>query len=232
MTLEKFLKPNQKNLFKLLLKMYGENVAASTPDNFILVRGVAPIMLVAHMDTVHQEPVKVICRSSDKNILMSPEGIGGDDRCGIYALCKVYETAPVKPWLLFTCDEETGGGGATRFCKEHGWGNLPSELDHLKCLVEIDRKGSEDAVYYDCQNRDFEEYISEKGFVTAYGTFTDICYVAPELQVAAVNLSSGYYNAHRPHEYINRAELENTITKVTEIVADAASNSMPRFDFF
>ena len=102
-------------------------------------------------------------------------------------------------------------------------------MDALKFLVEIDRRGSYDAVYYDCENLDFEKYITSKGFIKAYGSFSDISYVAPELGVAAVNLSSGYYNAHTQHEYIVRSELERTIQKVVEMIADA--DTCPKYDY-
>ena len=198
-------------------------------NNFILVRGETPVMLVAHLDTVHKNPVKVICKSVDGNILMSPQGIGGDDRCGVYALTRIYELSRVKPWLLFTCDEEIGGVGADWFCKAYVKKRLPPELDGLKFIVEIDRRGSSDAVFYDCANSDFEEYISSFGFEFAHGSFSDISLIAPELGVAAVNLSSGYYHAHTQHEYIVRSELENTISKVIEMVADA--DALPRFEY-
>lgn len=228
--LEEFLKPTQKSLFKMLRKMYG-NKAYVSEKNFILVRGEVPIMLLAHLDTVHSEPVRTICKSKDKNVLMSPQGIGGDDRCGVYALVKIYELAPKKPWLLFTCDEEVGGLGANNFCLMHEHGKLPKGVNNLKCLVEIDRKGSRDAVYYSCDNLEFEKYITGKGFVTSYGSFSDISVIAPELGVAAVNLSSGYYNAHTQHEYIVRSELESTIEKVCEMVADAAKDDFLKYSY-
>ena len=142
---------------------------------------------------------------------MSPQGIGGDDRCGVFALVKIYLSAQVKPWLLFTCDEEVGGLGAQYFCQLHSQGLLPNELDALKFIVEIDRKGKNDAVYYDCDNPDFEAYIAGKGFTTALGSFSDISLIAPELGVAAVNLSSGYYNAHTLHEFINVKEVHDKV---------------------
>ena len=226
MKLEEFLKPTQEELFKKLIGMYAG--AVGVVASFILVKGEAPIMLVAHLDTVHKEPVRDICTSADGNILMSPQGIGGDDRCGVYALVKSYEQSAIKPYLLFTCDEESGGIGAKTFvkCLEQ----LP-ELKKLKLLVEIDRKGSNDAVYYDCDNPDFEAYITSKGFVTDYGTFSDISVIAPALGIAAVNLSSGYYNAHQLHEYINRAELDTTIAKVKEIVSESARPDFPRYEY-
>ena len=226
--LEEIIKATQTILFGKLLEMFRNNVIYSK-NNFILVKGVAPILLVAHLDTVHEKPVRDICKSGDGNILMSPQGIGGDDRCGVYTLVKSYERSEIKPHLLFTCNEENGGLGAKSFVK--CLDKLSPELFNLKCIVEIDRKGSNDAVYYDCDNSEFEKYITGKGFETAQGSFSDISVIAPALGVAGVNLSSGYYNAHRLHEYINRAELETTITKVIEIVDDSSQKDFPRYDY-
>jgi len=229
-SLEEFLIPTQKQLFVELRNMF-KGKTRVCKGSYILVKGEAPIMLVAHMDTVHAEPVKDICKSRHGNILMSPQGIGGDDRCGIYALVTIYEKAEKKPWLLFTCDEEIGGVGAWKFCLKHKDGKLPPELDDLKCLIEIDRKGQNDAVYYDCGNDDFEDYITSKGFKTEWGSFSDISEIAPELGVAAVNLSSGYYNAHTLHEYINRKHLNATIRRVQKIVAEAAEPEFPKYEY-
>jgi hypothetical protein len=226
--LEDFIRPTQKQLFKRLAKKF-KGKAILSKGNFILVRGTAPVMLVAHLDTVHEKPVKQICTSEDGKILMSPQGIGGDDRCGVFALVNLYQSAQAKPWLLFTCDEEIGGLGAQHFCLAHSQKLLPKELDALKFLIELDRKGSNDAVFYDCANPDFEEYITDKGFQTAVGSFSDISLLAPELGVAAVNLSSGYYNAHTLHEYINVTELNETISRVGEIIAEVSD--LPCFEY-
>jgi len=230
--LEDFVMPSQKVLYTKLRRMF-KGSALSSKGSYILVPGDAPIMLIAHMDTVHKESVKQICKTQNGNILMSPQGIGGDDRCGVFALVKAHKAADIskKPWLLFTCDEEIGGVGAEKFCEHHRKGKLPKELDGLKLLVEIDRKGEKDAVYYECGNEEFEEYITSKGFETEYGSFSDISVIAPELGVAAVNLSSGYYNAHTLHEYINRAHLNATIEKVIEIVADASAEDFPKYEY-
>ena len=196
-SLEDFIRPSQKQLFKRLAKKFKGKTLISK-GNFILVHGQAPVMLIAHLDTVHEKPIRDICLSADKNILMSPQGIGGDDRCGVFALVKVYQSAQIKPWLLFCCDEEIGGIGAKKFCLAHHQLQLPNELDNLKFIIELDRKGKNDAVYYRCANLDFEEYITGKGFKTAQGSFSDISLIAPELEIAAVNLSCGYYRSMTP----------------------------------
>lgn len=226
MKLEDFLTPTQGELFDMIRGMY-HGKCILRKGAYILVKGEAPVMLVAHMDTVHKHPVKNICTSKDGDILMSPQGIGGDDRCGVYALVSCYEK--VKPWLLFTCDEEIGGKGARSFATDYK--RLPKALRDMKVLIELDRRGSDDAVYYDCDNTDLEEYITSKGFVTDWGSYSDICTIAPVMGVAAVNLSSGYYNAHTEHEYIVRSELKNTISKVCDIVSDACDPAFPKYEF-
>ena len=229
-TIEDFLKPTQKQLFKMIAdKFKGSTV---NKDNYILVEGNAPLLLVAHLDTVHKEPVRIICKSNSGNILMSPQGIGGDDRCGVYALVNIHEQAQIKPWLLFTCNEEIGGVGAEAFAEDFMNGILPTELVDLKAIIEIDRKGKNDAVYYDCVNYDFENYITEKGYSTAFGSFSDISVIAPVLGIAAVNLSSGYYYAHTLYEYINKKHLEATIQRVLEIVNDASKEDFPKYEYF
>ena len=82
-------------------------------------------------------------------------------------------------------------------------------------------------MYYDCDNPEFEAYITSKGFETQCGSLSDISYVAPELGVAAVNLSSGYYNAHTQHEYINRKHLNATVKEGPRNRGDAAQAGLP-----
>ncbi len=229
-SLEDFLFPSQERLFKMLHNQF-RNRAIGSKGNYLLVAGEVPVLLLAHLDTVHPEPVRTICQSQDGNILMSPQGIGGDDRCGVYSISKVYEDARKKPWLLFTCDEEIGGRGAKAFCAAYQEGNLPEELAGMKLLIEMDRKGSHDAVYYNCDNPALEAYISGKGFQTAFGSFSDISLIAPIMGIAAVNLSSGYYNAHTLHERIHRDELEAVVRKVSEIVVEASGDDFPRYEF-
>ncbi len=222
--------PTQKKLYSKIQQMFN-CLAVCGKDSYILVPGESPIMLVAHMDTIHKESVRQICRSDNGTILMSPQGIGGDDRCGVYALLKIYHESDIKPWLLFTCDEEIGGIGAKVFCRDYYAGLLPEGLIGLKLLIEIDRQGKNDAVYYDCENAEFKKYIGSKGFKTKWGSFSDISVIAPTIGTAAVNLSSGYYNAHTLHEYINTDHLNYTINIVKEIVREAASKDFFKYEY-
>lgn len=224
--LSKIIRKTELQLFNRLTRRY-EN-AIHEAIKYILVPGEAPVLLVAHLDTAHLEKVETICRSS--KIWMSPQGIGGDDRCGVYALVSIHEKAKKKPWLLFTCGEEIGGVGANRFIEALYKDNeLMERMRSMKLIIELDRKGKDEAVYYNCYCPELENYITSKGFHTDIGSYSDIVDIAPVLGVAAVNLSCGYYNAHTQHEYIVLPELENVIKVVTEIVNE--SDGLPSFSY-
>lgn len=194
-------------------------------DGYLYAKGEVPVMLVAHLDTVHKENVKEIFVSTDLNIT-SPQGIGGDDRCGVYTIFKTLIDTGLKPYILFAEDEEIGCVGSSKFEKD-----LHMYDPEVNFIIEIDRKGSNDAVYYECGNEDFEKFITSYGFETDYGSFSDIAVIAPTVGVAAVNLSSGYYKPHTTEEYINFNGLNNTIMRVEKIVTDVANNKTQKYEY-
>lgn len=178
-------------------------------NTFLYAEGNAPYMLVAHLDTVHKQAPSIICYSKDGNYIMSPQGIGGDDRCGVYIILALLAKLPYKPYILFTTGEETGGIGANSFVNYIAKRDKPA----LNYIVEFDRKGDNDCVFYDCDNPDFVTFVEQFGFKEAWGTFSDISIIAPELGAAAVNLSSGYYNPHTEHEYVSVKDMQSIIDR-------------------
>jgi hypothetical protein len=89
-------------------------------------------------------------------------------------------------------------------------------------IVEVDRHGSDDAVFYDCDNPEFTEFICDFGFNEAHGSFSDISVIAPRLKIAAVNLSAAYYNQHSKSEYVDIAEMESIIGRIRSLVETPA----------
>ena len=177
---------------------------------FIYAQGKVPVLLVAHLDTIHKERVRTICYSHDRNIIMSPQGIGGDDRAGIYMIMNIIKKH--RCHVLFCEDEEIGGIGATAFAKSC----IKPQVNYI---IELDRKGSNDAVFYDCDNPEFTKFVTSFGFEEDYGSFSDISIIAPELQIAAVNLSAGFYNEHTLHEHVNMKDIRNSIKRVCKMVS-------------
>lgn len=180
-------------------------------EDFVYAKGDIPVLLVAHLDIVHKAPPTTILYDTRKQMLWSPTGIGGDDRCGVYAILEI--TKKYKPYVLFTTDEETGASGARAFVKEVD--ELP-----VNFVIEIDRRGFQQAVFYECGNKDFQKFITSYGFRKEYGSFTDISIISPAYDVASVNLSAGYYNEHTLSEYISLKDLQYTIDGVANILRD------------
>ena len=59
-------------------------------DGFLYAKGDIPVLLVAHMDTVHKQLPTVINEIGGR--ISSPQGIGGDDRCGIFIIMNMHNT--------------------------------------------------------------------------------------------------------------------------------------------
>ena len=192
-------------------------------DKFVFAQGDIPVMLVAHLDTVHKT-LPTIYFDRKKKVIWSPDGIGGDDRCGVYAILKICETH--KPYVLFTTDEEIGGQGATVF--NEIFKDVPLK-EYINFMIEIDRRGRNEAVFYQCDNKEFQNYILSFGFTKGIGTFTDISRIAPYFDIAAVNFSAGYYKEHTTTEHIILDDLDHTINKVIEILNDEPNHKY--YDF-
>lgn len=193
----------------------GKAKKKSTGNAWIYAAGEIPVLLVAHMDTIHDQQVKTITRNVDQGRISSPQGIGGDDRCGIYAITQIIKE--LKCHVLFTDGEERGGQGAHAFVASDCFDKVKNA--GIKYMIELDRKGSHDAVFYTCDNKDFTDFVTDAtGFKEQFGSFTDICVLMPELGIAGVNLSCGYYNAHTTMEYILLDELDASIAAAKSLI--------------
>lgn len=216
---KKIFQAEQKKLKKFLLKLLqksGYNVY--NHNGFLYAPGDIPILLCAHMDTVHKEVPTVFYENN--GYISSPQGIGGDDRCGIQIITEIISEG-LKPHILFTEDEEIGCVGAELFSlclKEETNASLKSDISPVNFIIELDRRGSNDAVYYSCGTPELEKMISRYGFVTQHGSYSDIVEIAPALGVAAVNLSAGYYSEHTLDEYVSLEDMENTKNRVIQIL--------------
>ena len=214
----KICKMSQTELKKFLnkeLSKYYKNIIAQ--DGFLYCKGQDKILLTAHMDTVHKETVKVFYEYNDngKHIVSSPQGIGGDDRCGVYMILKILETTTLRPYILFCEDEEIGGIGSDKFCER----KFINDLKEMMFLIELDRQGSNDLVYYNDENEMFHDFAERTtGYRENWGSFSDISNLSPACEIASVNISCGYYNAHTTSEYVVLEEMEKSIEAVINMM--------------
>lgn len=203
----------RKAMHTYLKTKYKEVIAT---EAYIVAKGNIPIGLVAHMDTVFKSLPSDIYYDRKKGCLWAQEGLGADDRAGVFAIIKIIQ-AGFRPHIILTTDEERGAVGASVLSK------LACPFDHLKFLIELDRRGTNDCVFYDCDNEKFTEYISSFGFSEAWGSFSDICELCPEWGCAGVNLSVGYKDEHTTSELLFVTPLFDTIEKVKNILNDAGN---------
>lgn len=224
---EQILKMDQETLKMYLesfLKKAGYEVV--NEDGFLYAKGTDAVLLAAHMDRhpVHKTLVKKITK--EKNInghakWSSPQGICGDDRCGVWIIMNVIQEH--HPSVIFCEDEEIGCIGSMKFSESQYVKNLG-----VNYIVQIDRHGSHDAVFYENDNREFIAWIEEKtGYKEAHGTWTDIGNLMPASGIAGVNLSSGYYLEHSYDEYIIMEEMYQTMKVVGKLVAEES----PKWEF-
>jgi len=171
--------------------------------------------LVAHIDHVYEEknwskrPILY-----NEEYLWSPMGIAGDDRAGVYACMQLFNELEVN--VLFTDLEERGGVGAIEACDCEA-------LKHTPYFIEIDRRNSREAVFYNEEEvlvPEFVEIIS-RHFKVAQGSFSDISFLGSHFNIASVNLSAGYYNPHQESaEYIHIPSLQYTIETIPKLIEE------------
>lgn len=200
-------KMNQMKLKGYLAKELETYGNVKSGDGWLYRQGTFPVLLVAHMDTVHTDlPTKI---KVDENKISSPNGIGGDDRCGIYMILNILPYYDCS--ILFCEDEEIGCIGSSKFAKTKLCESLVGKFNYI---IELDRKGKNDAVFYDCDNQEFIKEIIKEDWKYDEGSYTDICELAPVLDASAVNFSCGYYNAHTKKEYVMFDEMLDSINMV------------------
>lgn len=204
-------KNNLKNFVANYLKSKYETVAVS--PYYVYAVGDIPIALAAHLDTVAPSPPSKLKFLPNSGIIYNEEGIlGADDRAGVYSIIDIIQEG-YRPSVIFTMDEESGCIGSSNLTDD-----FDKPLGLLKFIIQLDRRGKDDCVFYDCRNKDFKEAISTFGFQEREGTFSDISIICPAWDVAGVNLSVGYYNEHTSKEYLNINFLEATTKKVCDIL--------------
>lgn len=175
--------------------------------------------VVAHTDTVHHidtinvmeemlENQQGILKPSLKayNDKGNPTGIGGDDKCGVYACLELLKELPNLK-VAFFVSEETG-------C--HGSRNAdPNFFDNVGYAIQFDAPGNHMVTEYSMgvqmfdSKGEFKKTCNEVLTETFEGRhlfqshpYTDVYALKQSFDFSCINFSIGYYNYHTPHEYV------------------------------
>lgn len=221
---EQIVKMNEVSLLKTMntyLKRFYNKVIYT--KDYVYAIGDIPITLVAHVDTVFKERPEDVFYDRVKNVLWSPQGLGADDRAGVFAIINIVKSG-LRPHIIFTTGEEMGGLGARVLTYIE-----PKPFAEMKYIIQLDRRGKDDCIFYECDNVKFIEYIKSFGFHEEYGSFSDISELCPTWKIAGVNLSIGYENEHSLIEILYIDYFLSTVEKVKKMLKDV--NNINSFEY-
>ena len=221
---EQIVKMNEASLLKTMntyLKRFYNKVIYT--KDYVYAIGDIPITLVAHVDTVFKERPEDVFYDRVKNVLWSPQGLGADDRAGVFAIINIVKSG-LRPHIIFTTGEEMGGLGARVLTYIE-----PKPFAEMKYIIQLDRRGKDDCIFYECDNVKFIEYIKSFGFHEEYGSFSDISELCPTWKIAGVNLSIGYENEHSFIEILYIDYFLSTVEKVKKMLKDV--NNINSFEY-
>jgi hypothetical protein len=208
------LKSTPEQLLKDALALSPKAIAG---DGFVFVPGDKRMpLLVAHVDIIHPTIPALVMWDEKSASLVSPTGLGADDRAGVFAIRTLRDNITPKPALLFCDEEEIGGAGA--FSAAFG---VYDELCEFPYFLEIDRRGHGECVFYNNEGPAFTKYVEKFGFKEEWGSFSDISILGEECKKCSVNVSAGYHGEHTKEERLFLGSLENTIKKVKRMLLGA-----------
>lgn len=195
--------------------------------NILVTKGTAKTYpcVVSHMDTVHGfvSDFKIYRDVDDEDLYFAMSnkkrvGVGGDDKCGVFACLYLLKRIPdIK--VVFFSREESGCRGSRNIDKRF--------FADCRYLIQLDRRGKGDFIQtYWGKKTISHEFSSEIGLIkkkykykNKIGTVTDVMNLwNNRVGISCINLSCGYYQPHSDYEYISIKDLWNSVKFTEEIV--------------
>jgi tripeptide aminopeptidase len=185
--------------------------------------------VISHTDTVHNiDTINVIemmlpnaqgeMKPSLKayNDLNLPTGIGGDDKCGVFACLTLLQELPYLKAAFFV-SEETGCHGSKQadpeFFTNVGYGiqfDAPENwMITEKCFGQIlfDR----DTEFFQKVNEVLTEGMVNEDMEYMVHPYTDVYALRGKFDFSCINFSIGYYDYHTKNEYVVIEDVFNGI---------------------
>lgn len=183
------------------------------------VEGACRILLNAHMDTVANAVADVvIVEEKGKAVFKSANNqvIGGDDKCGVFAVLKCITDRTITTPLMgmLNVSEEVGLVGS-----DFAMDNHFDLFDDVVFCITIDRRGNTEII---TKNSDVDlcsdemeimlgELGKQHGLETSTGSISDVSNIVKALEINGINLFAGYYGAHTGSESVIFEELLESV---------------------
>jgi di/tripeptidase len=185
--------------------------------------------VVSHTDTVHNLDVINIheenLRNAQNQLKLGlkaynhhgkPTGIGGDDKCGVFACMVLLKELPYLKAAFFV-SEEVGCIGSKKaddnFFKNVGYAiqfDAPENwMITEKCFGEVlfDR----DSKFFESCNKVLTESMNIDDMKYMTHPYTDVYALRTKFEFSCINFSIGYYDYHTPNEYVIVEDVYNGI---------------------
>lgn len=205
------------------------NVYATKQESLELPEDFYFPCVISHTDTVHnidtinineemlpnaQDEIKLAYKAYNDN--GNPTGIGGDDKCGVFACLTLLKELPNLKAAFFV-SEETGCIGSMKanseFFTNVGYGiqfDAPENwMITEKCFGQtlFDRESE----FFESCDKILAESMSDKGMQYLIHPYTDVYALRSKFDFACINISIGYYDYHSPQEYVVVEDVANGI---------------------
>jgi putative aminopeptidase FrvX len=185
--------------------------------------------VIAHTDTVHDIDTILVreeqlpnAQGEIKDALKAynlhgmPTGIGGDDKCGVFACLTLLKELPYLKASFFV-SEETGCHGSRKadesFFENVGYGiqfDAPENwMITEKCFGQVlfDR----DSEFFESCDKVLTEGMDQNYMEYMVHPYTDVYALRGKFNFSCINISIGYYNYHTRHEYVVVEDVFNGI---------------------
>jgi tripeptide aminopeptidase len=216
--------------------VYATKKIQEVPDDFYYP------CVISHTDTVHglgsinvheeqlpnaQNETKLSLKAYDDK--GKPTGIGGDDKCGVFACLTLLEELPYLKAAFFV-SEETGCHGSRKadksFFHDVGYAiqfDAPENwMITEKCFGQVlfDRNTdffkSCDEVLCEGMNSDYMRYMVHP--------YTDVYALRSQFDFSCINFSIGYYDYHTKDEYVVVEDVFNGIKMGKKMIEKLGNN--------
>jgi len=185
--------------------------------------------VISHTDTVHNiDTINIreeMLKNAQGDIKLSlkayndddkPTGIGGDDKCGVFACLTLLKELPnVK--AAFFVSEETGCHGSKRadenFFSDVGYAiqfDAPENwMITEKCFGQdlFDRSST----FFDVVDSVLNEHMVKEDLQYMVHPYTDVNALRTKFDFSCINFSIGYYDYHTKNEYVVIEDVFNGI---------------------
>ena len=214
------------------------NVYATKQESLELPEDFYFPCVISHTDTVHnidtinineemlpnaQDEIKLAYKAYNDS--GKPTGIGGDDKCGVFACLTLLKELPnIK--AAFFVSEETGCIGSMKanseFFTNVGYGiqfDAPENwMITEKCFGQVlfDRESE----FFESCDKILTESMSDKGMQYLVHPYTDVYALRSKFDFACINISIGYYDYHSPQEYVVVEDVANGIEIGRKMIND------------